>query len=68
VVAADDGALGRDVDCVDHYAVAEKVELRRHRGASTEVYVDPVPGVWLSAAGAAIAAVRTPSATASRLA
>jgi hypothetical protein len=56
VMAVDDGALGRESDCVDYYAVGEEVELRRHRGDSMEVFVDPVPGVWLPVAGAAGAA------------
>jgi len=56
VMAVDDGALGRESDCVDYYAVGEEVELRRHRGDSMEVYVDPIPGVWLPVVGAAAAA------------
>jgi len=55
VLAVDDGAFGRESDCVEYYAVGEEVELRRHRGDSMEVYVDPIPGAWLPVVGAVAA-------------
>ena len=53
----DDGRPGTEFDCSDYYDVGEDVALRRHRGGSPEVYVDPLPGAWLPAAGVAMVAV-----------
>lgn len=52
MVIDDGGPDGVEHDCLDYYAVGERVDLRRHRDDPTEVYVDPIPGQWLIPAGA----------------
>ena len=57
LMAVQDGGPGNEFDCVDYYAVGAEVELRRHRDNPAEVYVDPIPGVWLPVAGAGFLAL-----------
>lgn len=57
VMSVQDGGRGNEFDCVDYYAVGDEVELRRHRDNPAEVYVDPIPGVWLPVAGAGFLAL-----------
>lgn len=53
-MAVEDGAPSYEFDCTETYAVGDEVSLRRHRDDATQVYVDPIPGRWLPAAGAMV--------------